>query len=730
MVYAALWAVAAVCVVRAAGVAGAAVCVATAAVLTVGTRRPGPWLLAVPAALAAATVAVPTSWTWPRAGPVWLDAVVMAPVGADPRAGETWLRLAPGGRRTPWLRCVVRGNLEVLPGDVVRGPARLAPQARRQRAGRPPVVTAQSSGLEVQPGGPSFRRLTEWLRLRMQAALLDAVPGDEGVLLCHLVLGRGPRLPERLTSAHRATGLTHLLAVSGAHASMLALLTGMVFGWWTRRSPLASPRYRWFCGGFLLTYGAVTGMEPPVLRAVLAFCLVLGAKAGGRQITVTAALAFPALATAVVAPDDVLGASFCLSYAAVIGLAMAGVFRAESWTGRWVHTPLVASCWATLATAPLTLQFFGQIAPWSILATPLLAPLVGLMLAGGLVVAAAGGCSALLAEVLALPLRGISTAYCAAVEGTAMLPLTPVFAVSQPPLGVQLGCGLLGTALLVRRPRRSSVAALCALLSLLHFLPAQPLPPGLTLRAVGHGQVCVAQLSSGCNVLVDCGSLGDPTGPARAAAQALLPRRRLDLLVLTHGDFDHVGAVPMLLELLPVARAVLPAELGTGPVGRALRAKSVALVLIRRGETTVVTSGLWVTRPVVGDGSRNDTGLWVHVTPGACSVLLAGDAEEAGVRCWLAASAGGPGTGLDQRGADVLVLPHHGRPHDLAADLLAAVRPRLALVSNREADGLSAQGELARARGVTVLETGSSGDIRIDAGGPIQVWTAVPTQLR
>jgi beta-lactamase superfamily II metal-dependent hydrolase len=136
-----------------------------------------------------------------------------------------------------------------------------------------------------------------------------------------------------------------------------------------------------------------------------------------------------------------------------------------------------------------------------------------------------------------------------------------------------------------------------------------------------------------------------------------------------------------------------------------------------------VAPGCGGSRPAGGGGAgRNDAGLWVRLSPGSFSLLVAGDAEEVGVEAWLKSSAAAP--------AEVLVLPHHGRAHGRAAALLAAVRPRLALVSNREADSPSAQGRLARSLGIDVLETGSAGTIQLEAGSPVWVTTEVPARLR
>src|SRR5437016_2135062 len=64
----------------------------------------------------------------------------------------------------------------------------------------------------------------------LQRRILQLWPGERGAFSCTLALGSGPEVAPDLIAAHRATGLSHLLAVSGAHASMLALLLGVLPG--------------------------------------------------------------------------------------------------------------------------------------------------------------------------------------------------------------------------------------------------------------------------------------------------------------------------------------------------------------------------------------------------------------------------------------------------------------------------------------------------------------------
>lgn len=710
-----LWAVGAAILVRAVGAPGAALALGTAAWLTSARSHAGPWIAAVPAALAAIDLPQEETPAATRRGPVRIDAEIVDVRPGDRHSADTLLRLRSRDGRTAPVLCAVQGELAVLPGDRVVGTARAGGGDRL-------FLHALAEALHVEPGAPTFARVAERCRRALEASLLAALPDESGVLLCHLVLGRGPPLPADLVAAHRDTGLTHLLAVSGAHASMLACLLALAFGVFAGRRPSSSRPFRWFCVVFLLVYSAITGMDPPVFRALVAFSMVLFAHSRGRRVSVCAALSAPALLTALCAPGDLFGASFCLSYAAVLGLALSGALRARSWRERFVRAPLVGSVWATLLTMPLTLVYFGQVAPWTILATPLLAPVVAGMLALGLVVSCAGLVSASVAAAGAAPLHALTSAYTGAVRATAELPWAPIQALGRPDPWLLGVCAAVGLSLLVARTGRASVAALCALLAVPHFIPAAAATPRLELSAVGHGQACVAHTPDQRRVVVDCGNLGRGSLAARRVLEGLGSHRTIDLLVVTHAHHDHYAGVSMLLRQCRVVRAAMPDELLESDLGLALVAHGAELLGIPMGNVRHFGPGVHVSRPDVTADDVNDHGLWVWLNLGTFTALLTGDALEHGVAAWIA--------GPHARRADVLVVPHHGRANERLAELLGVVQPRLALVSNASEPGWTAQARAARHAGVRVLETGRVGGVRIDAGPPVRIHTEKSLRLR
>jgi competence protein ComEC len=665
-------------------------------VFFLATRHPhrGAGLCALPALLAA--IQPPAiDPPLPRAGPVQIDGTVTAVV-RTPHRGETMVHLT---RRGDPQRLHVDGDPELLPGDRLRASARLGQPAAPDL---PPSLVVPAGTLQVEPGPPSLPRAFAALRRALERTLLQQFPDHRGALLASLVLGRGTRPAPELTEAHQATGLSHLLAVSGAHAAMLAWLLGQRPGGRGHRLRLGRRR-TWAVVALLIVYAGITGGEPPVVRAVAA--AVLGALAAGlhRRCSLATGLVVPALITCCAQPTALGSPSFVLSYAAVFGLAMTRPVADDAGpVRRWLVHPIASSFWAACTTAPLTLWWFGQLAPWTVLLTPLLAPLVGGLLLGGLLAGITGLVLPAVATAVVAMLGPLTSLYIAVVQGADWLPGTPVHATTTPP-GWQMATACLCALVALERHRnRAGVVAAAVLLCVPHFVPPlRPGAPGITLFAVGHGQACLATTDDGRAAAIDCGSLEHPLLSARRVVAALTTRR-LDLLVVTHGDQDHHNGVAELLRRVPIRHAMLPTSLLDHPLAALLRAHGTIVAGLPPGGDVEPLPGLRVRAPRLPHGATdNDRSLWVRVSAGGVTTLFSGDAEALGTAAALAQGLAAP--------SDVLVLPHHGRGNPQAPALLRRVMPRWCFASASGDDGDTTLGSIARRFGCEVRVTGRHG---------------------
>jgi competence protein ComEC len=229
---------------------------------------------------------------------------------------------------------------------------------------------------------------------------------------------------------------------------------------------------------------------------------------------------------------------------------------------------------------------------------------------------------------------------------------------------------------------------------------------------VGQGDATLLDDPDG-SVLVDTGGWNRPGLAARVLVPALagLGVRRLDAVVVTHGDRDHCGALSSLLDLMPVGAIWTTLDvLESDCMSFALAAGRASIETLRPGDLRTIGSWSFLAlHPEAGHRlERNDASLVLLAKHGGTRVLLTGDIEVAAERRLI-----------DEHGealkADVLKVAHHGSKTSTSSPLLEAVKPRLALISagveNRYGHPAKSVLERLAGLGIPVLRSDRSGMI-------------------
>ena len=211
-----------------------------------------------------------------------------------------------------------------------------------------------------------------WLagvRARLQALITARMPGEAGAVAAAFVTGWQGAIPPATAQAMRDAGLAHLLSISGLHIAVVvgstALFSRSLLGLWpwlALRAPV--PTLALAAGALAgLAYTLLAGAQVPTVRAVIAACIVVLGMMLGRQALSLRLLAAAAFAILVVRPEALLGASFQMSFAAVIGI----VALYESRLGRWlVAVREDEPWWQWLARGAATLLASGLVAEFAL----------------------------------------------------------------------------------------------------------------------------------------------------------------------------------------------------------------------------------------------------------------------------------------------------------------------------------------------------------------------------
>ena len=593
-----------------------------------------------------------------------------------------------GGQRARRVRVEVGGEApkpRLLDGDRVAVWARLRPSLRAEgvRQGLAAFGYCKSVRLlERRAGGPPVRRVAARLREAARRALARSMmPGTERGLVMAMVLGDRSEIDEPTAEAFRASGTYHVLALSGAQVALVAWLLVA-----SLRRLRASPWAQAAVTGVAISlYALFVGGDVPVVRAALMASAVLAGRALELDTDPSNLLGLAALLLLADRPAVAGDVGFQLSFGATLAiLALAGPL-----TRGWPRLPLrvdlavAASLAAQGALAPVLAAWFHRLAPAAVLLNIAAVPLSSAVLLSGLVVLLVTPISPGVGQVAG------DAAWIAAralrLSGD-LGPLGPWLDLRvAAPSFAALALYASGLGLLYRGRRAKGLALLVAChLALVAGRLARPADGRLHLTVidVGQGDSLLLRSPTGRAIVVDAGGSRDSrVDPGeRRVAPELWQRgvHRLDALVVTHAQPDHVGGVPYLLRSFRVAgiwegpaplrdpawRRV-DARLNVGGAARVTVAEGMG---IEWDDVRISVRGPH--RPCRPPRAvRNEDSVVLDVAFGEVHLLLTGDV------------AGDEERSLRVTRSFVLKVPHHGSRSSSGSALLAAAAPRLAVIS-------------------------------------------------
>lgn len=597
------------------------------------------------------------------------------------------------------------------------------------------------------------------VRRRLARSIDLALPEPQSSLAQGVLLGRRAALPADLAADLNATNTSHLVVVSGSNVVLVSAFVTLFFAWAIGRRPALVLSI-----AAVAAYAVLVGPSPPVVRAAIMGILTVIATVNGRRSSAISALLLAAAVMLGLSPSTVRDVSFQLSFAATAGMLYlsmplqrwlielaARALRAETlpgWTRALVAEPLAMTFAAILATAPLLALNFGRLSLVAIPANLLVVPAFPFILASSLL-AALGGLLPAGRLVVAAPAYYLLTYWIEVTRRLAALPgaAAQVDGFSGPwALATYAALAAAAFAFVRRlRPpaeprvvplhldtRRLSTLAAVALPAVVlaatagwWFWPSPPARLRVTVLDVGEGDAILIQAPGGRDVLVD-------GGPGGAVLRGLGDElswddRSIELVVLTHPQADHLTGLPDVLARYDVGRVLAGPGAQPSAAERAwltaVRGEGLAIETARQGMTfdlggCVRLDVLGPDAAMAADGQVNNTGVVLRLSCGDVSFLLAADIEAPAERALLA-------DGVDLR-STVLKVAHHGSKTSSTAEFLAAVRPRIAVVSSGKDNpfGHPAPEVVGRLDDYAdVYNTADAGAVRFETDGR-QLWVS------
>ena len=552
-------------------------------------------------------------------------------------------------------------------------------------------------------------------RLRHQVNLLiDRAPLtlEDKALYKAIITGQRDEISVAVFENFKRSGAVHLLAISGMHMAMLALLSGLLINLLLSRSATILLRFpAWkisaaFTMIVMACYTMVSGLHPPVIRAFIMISALITALLLDRPGSMLNTVALAALLILGWDPVLLFSASFQMSFAAVTSIVLfvhhslqqpdqplpAKTMLRKS--RKWLLDSMAVSIIALLATAPISLYHFHQISLLSPVTTILAAPLIcfwalPLGLAASLLAPWFPLISGLLFSTGAIGLQGARLV-------TGWLAALPFAAWQLPPPSLPVIAFYYLAALLLLFSTKSrlflaSTAILFFLMmtssTFIHFPPAHENSTMVTFIDIGQGSSTLLELPGNKNILVDGG--GSSSQRFDPGEQIITPFlwhkgiRKLEAVIISHVHQDHYNGLESVIRNFKPDKVWINGSPETSlSYEKILKAASDAgaEIIVPDEETVLIESG----RAKLTSMSNLHLRKELELKENNRSLLIR--LEVAGKICILPGDLmAADGNELQKKKisleSDVLLAPHHGSRYSAGYDLIRLGKPEWLVVS-------------------------------------------------
>lgn len=621
-------------------------------------------------------------------------------------------------QRIPTRLNIYQGQPKLLTGDVIRVWGRILPIGGFQNFGMPnPNRQYQREGIEclVRVGSADAvvvfgthkgfwpLRPVESMRYRIREFLTSSpLLGEGGFgygLLRALIIGDRSGLGESTTEAFRQAGLAHLLAISGQHVGLVAIVffflcRGLLYlvprvGLWVPVQKLA-----WF-GALVPTvvYVGLAGFPVSALRALILLSVFAMTFVCQRSRDLWSALALAGFVILLMDPASLFSSSFQLSFVAVAAMIL---FLGDMKPGilSKVLSIFFTSLIVTFLTAPLLAYYFRAIPLAGLLANVIAIPLLGIVVLP----------LSLLTIIVGLFSQSVGTFLLSPATQTAdvLIGLARWFSSWELSLPVSLRpiqvvfCYISFSLFLLRKEwwKRSVLVTLTLLVLLgveeAYSQYATQEKLRLTMLDVGQGDAILLELPAGEDYLIDGGGFYIPKDQRKYSVtdigkRVILPYLKqqgidsLEGIILSHPHPDHYEGLISVVRDLPVKHFYWNGDKfddsSFEEMMRLLREKKVGRYRIHKASDAIKKDSVMIQWLGPKDGvpaSMNDRSLVMRIDHGEICFLLTGDIEASAEKRLVKEG---------QLECDILKAPHHGSNTSSTMSFINAIKPKHVLIS-------------------------------------------------
>ncbi|MEH7885431.1 DNA internalization-related competence protein ComEC/Rec2 [Bacillus sp. JJ1609] len=540
---------------------------------------------------------------------------------------------------------------------------------------------------------PALKRFRQKEIYRMEERLSE----ETAALTAALLFGVRDLFNPEIERSYQKIGVVHLLAISGLH---VGLLVGMLY-FTCIRLGITKEKTELLMLIFLPLYSVVTGLAPPVLRAAAMLMLLISARRHRWQLTPLDAISMAFMLMAFSQPYLIYDIGFQLSFLVSLSLVISAPKILTEFKS-FPRQTAAASIISQLASLPIILSSFYEIPLISVLANLLFVPLFSFIIL-----------PLLLVTYIAYSLFGsLPVLYVTLLENLIHLVNRISILLAEVP-GSSIIIGKPGTSILILQILmipiffilwEKTISKGLKPKSWQYILPILPLLVQIIIPYINpYGKIIFIDVGQGDSILIrmpfNKGNYLIDTGGVMAFEQQGWQKRKevydpgrnivlpllksegiskIDKLILTHGDADHIGGASALFNELRIKQLILPRE---------TERSTLELDIIKKalGQGTAIYSGGagagWnsgggnfnILNPSGNTGDRNERSVVLLANIGGKKWLFTGDLGNEGEQILL--------KNFGDLDIDVLKVGHHGSKYSSSKEFIESIKPEYAVIS-------------------------------------------------
>ncbi|KON86977.1 competence protein ComEC [Sporosarcina globispora] len=530
--------------------------------------------------------------------------------------------------------------------------------------------------------------------------ILEHFPEQTASLAIALVFGDRDFIAEDTIASYQKIGIIHLLAISGLHVGMLAgmfFLAGI-------RAGITREKMTSILILVLPVYAILTGAAPSVLRAVFMMLLILLASKVKAPIQLADVFSIVFICYLFISPYVIYNAGFQLSFAVTLSLILSAPIILKRFSNP-AAAILAVSFVCQMAAIPILLWHFYEVSIISIIANLIFVPLYSsIILPAVLIIFIFDLLTGGNADIFLVLLDKIIHFSNWIADMLSSIPNSALI-LGRPSIIIMIVYLLMIPAFFAGWERSKNNKALIKsgmlpiLAIVIHYLSNVLSPAGeITFIDVGQGDSILIKLPYGRgNYLIDAGGSlvfetedwkmkSDPYETGKDTVVPFLKSKgisKIDKLILTHGDMDHIGGASAVIRDMRVKSVVFPrgAELSEIEKDLIVQAKMEKsdIQFTKAGDSWSTGNAVFQVLSPFGDWmdgmntGKNDGSIVLFAKLGGLTWLFTGDLEEQGEKQLISS--------YPKLKIDVLKIAHHGSKTSSTESFLAGIEPRIAIIS-------------------------------------------------